>query len=74
MANNEMDDEALRAGAEGHGMQENGHGYAWRFWRFHWGAPGRGEHTIRSRAFDVRGDVQPALDDPFLASKKLLGE
>ena len=75
MANNEMDDETLRAGtAEGHGMQENGHGYAWRFWRFHWGAPGRGEHTIRSRAFDVRGDVQPALDDQFLASKRTYWE
>jgi hypothetical protein len=31
--------------------------------------PVRGEHAIRSRAFDVEGNVQPAPDDPFLASK-----
>ena len=37
--------------------------------------PAPGEHTIRSRAFDVDGNVQPAPDDPFLASKEnLLGK
>ncbi len=29
----------------------------------------QGEHRIRSRAFDVDGNVQPAPDDPFLAGK-----
>jgi hypothetical protein len=28
-----------------------------------------GEHKIRSRAFDIDGNVQPAPTDPFLASK-----
>jgi DMSO/TMAO reductase YedYZ molybdopterin-dependent catalytic subunit len=44
-------------------------GFAWRFWTLHWGRPSAGEHTIRSRAFDVEGNVQPPPDDPYLASK-----
>ena len=28
-----------------------------------------GEHTVRSRAFDVDGNIQPAPDDPYLSSK-----
>jgi DMSO/TMAO reductase YedYZ molybdopterin-dependent catalytic subunit len=43
--------------------------FAWRFWTLQWGKPAAGEHTIRSRAFDVNGNVQPAPDDPYLASK-----
>jgi DMSO/TMAO reductase YedYZ molybdopterin-dependent catalytic subunit len=43
--------------------------FAWRFWTFPWKRPAAGEHAIRSRAFDVEGNVQPAPDDPFLASK-----
>jgi DMSO/TMAO reductase YedYZ molybdopterin-dependent catalytic subunit len=43
--------------------------FAWVFWTLHWGKPAPGEHTIRSRAFDVDGNVQPAPDDPYLASK-----
>jgi hypothetical protein len=31
--------------------------------------PASGEHAIPSRAFDIDGNVQPAPDDPFLASK-----
>ena len=34
-----------------------------------WGKPAAGEYTIRSRASDVDGNVQPAPDDPYLASK-----
>ena len=49
-------------------------GYAWRFWTFAWGTPALGEHTIRSRAFDVDGNIQPAPDDPFLASKRTYWE
>ena len=48
--------------------------YAWRFWRFDWGMPAPGEHKIRSRAFDVDGNVQPAPDDPFLASRRTYWE
>ena len=43
--------------------------YAWKFWTFDWGSPATGEHTIRSRAYDVDGNVQPASNDPFLASR-----
>jgi DMSO/TMAO reductase YedYZ molybdopterin-dependent catalytic subunit len=48
--------------------------YAWKFWRFEWGTPATGEHKIRSRAFDVYGNMQPAPDDPFLASKRTYWE
>jgi len=43
--------------------------FAWTFWTLRWNKPTAGEHTIRSRAFDVNGDVQPAPDDPYLAGK-----
>jgi hypothetical protein len=36
--------------------------------------PAPGEHTIRSRAFDMNGSMQPAPDDPFLASKRTYWE
>jgi DMSO/TMAO reductase YedYZ molybdopterin-dependent catalytic subunit len=51
-----------------HGSRDR-NGLAWRFWTLEWGRPAAGEHTIRSRAFDVDGNVQPPLDDPYLASK-----
>jgi DMSO/TMAO reductase YedYZ molybdopterin-dependent catalytic subunit len=44
-------------------------GFAWRFWSFDWGRPAAGKHLIRSRASDVDGNVQPAPDDPYLASR-----
>jgi DMSO/TMAO reductase YedYZ molybdopterin-dependent catalytic subunit len=49
-------------------------GYAWRFWTFDWGTPAAGEHRITSRAFDVDGNIQPAPNDPFLASKRTFWE
>jgi DMSO/TMAO reductase YedYZ molybdopterin-dependent catalytic subunit len=49
-------------------------GYAWRFWTFDWGTPTAGEHEVTSRAFDVDGNMQPAPDDPFLASKRTYWE
>jgi DMSO/TMAO reductase YedYZ molybdopterin-dependent catalytic subunit len=52
-----------------HGGSRDRKGFAWRFWTFRWGRPAAGEHTVRSRAIDVDGNVQPAADDPFLASK-----
>ncbi len=48
--------------------------YAWRFWTFDWGTPSPGEHQVTSRAFDVDGHMQPAPDDPFLASKRTYWE
>jgi DMSO/TMAO reductase YedYZ molybdopterin-dependent catalytic subunit len=49
-------------------------GYAWRFWAFEWGEPSSGEHRIRSRAYDIDGNIQPAPDDPFLAAKRTYWE
>ena len=44
-------------------------GYAWVFWTLPWGRPAAGEHTIRSRAIDAAGNVQPTPQDPLLAGK-----
>ena len=43
--------------------------FAWRFWTLDWGTPDAGEHTVTSRAYDTDGNMQPAPDDEFLASK-----
>jgi DMSO/TMAO reductase YedYZ molybdopterin-dependent catalytic subunit len=51
------------------GRRKHSSGYAWRFWTFDWGTPAPGEHRITSRAFDVDGNMQPAPNDPFLASR-----
>jgi hypothetical protein len=48
--------------------------YAWSFWTFEWPLPARGEHTVRSRAFDREGNVQPSPDDAFLSSKRTYWE
>jgi DMSO/TMAO reductase YedYZ molybdopterin-dependent catalytic subunit len=48
--------------------------FAWSFWTFEWGAPASGEHSVRSRARDLDGNLQPAPDDPFLASKTTFWE
>jgi DMSO/TMAO reductase YedYZ molybdopterin-dependent catalytic subunit len=49
-------------------------GFAWRFWYFNWGTPPAGEHTVRSRAFDAHGDVQPRPEDPYLSSRRTYWE
>jgi DMSO/TMAO reductase YedYZ molybdopterin-dependent catalytic subunit len=46
-----------------------GEAFAWVFWTVDWDTPDPGEHAVTSRATAVAGDVQPAPDDPFLASK-----
>jgi DMSO/TMAO reductase YedYZ molybdopterin-dependent catalytic subunit len=43
--------------------------FAWTFWRLRWGTPTAGPHTVRSRAIDVDGNVQPAPEDPSIANK-----
>jgi DMSO/TMAO reductase YedYZ molybdopterin-dependent catalytic subunit len=48
--------------------------FAWRFWTLEWTAPAAGEHTVRSRAIDLEGNLQPSPDDPFLASKRTFWE
>jgi len=47
--------------------------FAWRFWHLDWPAT-PGEHSITSRAVDINGNVQPAMDDPIIANKKTYWE
>jgi len=54
----------------GHGAR----GLAWRFWTFPWGTALPGEHAVTTRAYDVEGNLQPAPDDPFLASRRTFWE
>ncbi len=48
--------------------------HSWRFWTYDWGTPAAGEHTVRSRAYDTAVNVQPAPEDPFLASRQTYWE
>jgi DMSO/TMAO reductase YedYZ molybdopterin-dependent catalytic subunit len=48
--------------------------HTWRFWHLDWPSPASGEHTITSRAVDMTGTVQPAMDDPWIATKKTYWE
>jgi DMSO/TMAO reductase YedYZ molybdopterin-dependent catalytic subunit len=48
--------------------------FAWKFWAVEWGSPAPGEHAITSRAIDTAGNVQPAMDDPRIATKQTIGE
>jgi DMSO/TMAO reductase YedYZ molybdopterin-dependent catalytic subunit len=70
----QTDNEPPTAEANDHALHRQNGGYTWKFWRFDWGTPSPGEHKIRSRAFDVDGNLQPAPDDPFLASKRTYWE
>jgi DMSO/TMAO reductase YedYZ molybdopterin-dependent catalytic subunit len=47
--------------------------FAWRPWSLDWSAT-PGEHTITSRAVDVTGRIQPAMNDPLIVSKKTYWE
>jgi DMSO/TMAO reductase YedYZ molybdopterin-dependent catalytic subunit len=58
-----------RRHGHGHGGSRDRDGFAWRFWWFDWGRPASGEHTIRSRAFDADGNMQPPPEDPVLTSR-----
>jgi DMSO/TMAO reductase YedYZ molybdopterin-dependent catalytic subunit len=70
-----VDNEPWRAARlYGHAPSPAGRGAAWRFWTFDWGTPASGEHRITSRAFDVRGNMQPAPNDPFLAARRTYWE
>jgi DMSO/TMAO reductase YedYZ molybdopterin-dependent catalytic subunit len=49
-------------------------GFAWRRWALDWGQPAAGEYAVTARAFDTSGRVQPAPDDPQLATKRTYWE
>jgi DMSO/TMAO reductase YedYZ molybdopterin-dependent catalytic subunit len=68
------DERSTAAMDDGSAMHRRRHSYAWKFWHFDWGKPSSGEHKVRSRAFDVYGNIQPAPDDPYLASKRTYWE
>ena len=48
--------------------------FAWKIWAMKWENATPGEHTITSRAIDSRGNIQPAMDDPRIASKRTYWE
>ena len=73
----QVDDEAWRpTRLARHLSRHSPHGdeAAWKFWTFHWGTPSAGEHTIRSRAYDKDGNVQPAPDAPSIANRRTFYE
>ena len=43
--------------------------FAWKIWHLDWPDVKPGEHTVTSRAVDTSGDIQPAMDDPWIAKK-----
>jgi DMSO/TMAO reductase YedYZ molybdopterin-dependent catalytic subunit len=43
--------------------------FAWKLWSLDWPDPASGDHTVTSRAIDTSGQVQPAMDDPWIAKK-----
>jgi DMSO/TMAO reductase YedYZ molybdopterin-dependent catalytic subunit len=47
---------------------------AWSLWTLDWGTPAAGEHTIRSRAYDKDGNVQPTPQDPYITSRRTFWE
>lgn len=48
--------------------------FTWRFWSLEWRDAKPGEHSLASRATDIRGKVQPAPTDDFIALKKTYWE
>ncbi len=61
----------FRRATIGEGKDES---YAWKFWHLDWTEAAPGEHTLVSRAIDLSGRIQPALEDPLLAGKKTYWE
>ena len=43
--------------------------FAWKIWHLDWPDVKPGEHTVTSRAVDTFGDIQPAMNDPWIAKK-----
>lgn len=43
--------------------------FAWKAWYLDWKDPSKGEHAVTSRATDLTGQIQPAMDDPWIAKK-----
>jgi hypothetical protein len=41
----------------------------WTIWSLDWGQPPDGEHRVTTRAIDTDGNIQPAMDDPWIVNK-----
>jgi DMSO/TMAO reductase YedYZ molybdopterin-dependent catalytic subunit len=48
--------------------------FAWKIWSLEWQNLSAGEHTIVSRAIDTMGQIQPAMEDPWIAKKRTYWE
>ncbi|MBZ9810438.1 sulfite oxidase [Mesorhizobium sp. ESP-6-2] len=48
--------------------------FAWKIWSIDWPDAAKGKHTVTSRAFDMVGNMQPAMDDPRIAKKHTFWE
>lgn len=48
--------------------------FAWKFWSMPWPNATPGDHAITTRAVDIHGNVQPAMDDPRIARKRTYWE
>jgi DMSO/TMAO reductase YedYZ molybdopterin-dependent catalytic subunit len=55
-------------------IQGDDTGFAWKFWELELGSLASGEHAITSRATDLAGNLQPAMDDPLIAAKRTYWE
>ena len=43
--------------------------FAWKIWHLNWDNPPEGEHTVVSRAVDMKGNIQPAADSNYITGK-----
>lgn len=43
--------------------------FAWKIWHLNWDNPPEGEHTVVSRAIDMKGNIQPAADSDYMTGK-----
>ena len=43
--------------------------FAWKIWSIDWPSPAPGQHAVTSRAIDTSGNIQPAMDDPWITKK-----
>jgi len=55
----QIDNEPWRPAALDTSTPPSARRFSWRFWTLEWTAPASGEHTIRSRAIDLEGNLQP---------------
>jgi DMSO/TMAO reductase YedYZ molybdopterin-dependent catalytic subunit len=60
----------LRAQLDDPPQTRRSRGYSWRLWTLNWESPALGEHSIRSRAIDLDGNVQPAREDTLSATRR----